>query len=237
MIQSAPERERIMVSSISLAAIFLTLFVSLLIPVITLIIYGVRHRREGVISAWLLGALGFFVMQIVIRTPILGVLGNSGSFLLWAQNNYIFYCLLLACSAAAAEAAGRCLVLLACRKKLNVSRGIAAGLGHGGIEAMLIVGLTYINNLVLAVMINTGSLHNLVDQMKAVGADTSALLAAQEAIITTDPGLFLLAGYERLLTMICQLAMTLCIWYFFRRKKQNWLLKEVAGWLSCYREC
>lgn len=59
-----------MVSTASIIAMCTTLAISLLLPVALFIVYGVIHRKKKVVSAWFLGAAGFFVTQIMIRTPI-----------------------------------------------------------------------------------------------------------------------------------------------------------------------
>ena len=55
------------------------------------------------------------------------------------------------------EETGRLVVMLLLLKAFHrLADGLAFGLGHGGLEAMLLVGLTYVSNLVLAVLMNTG---------------------------------------------------------------------------------
>ena len=79
------------VSNGSIAAMCITLVISLVLPVIALIVYALKNRRQGVASAWFLGAAGFFVTQMVIRVPILSTLSLMPGFMAFAENHYVVY--------------------------------------------------------------------------------------------------------------------------------------------------
>lgn len=207
------------VSIATIAAVLVTLAVSTILPIAVYLIYGMKHKGKGVWTAWLIGAAGFFVPQILIRIPILNLLSLNKGFTAFAEKNYVLYCFALAFSAALFEAAGRYAAAKVMHKNLTVERGIAAGLGHGGIEAILVVGMTYVNNLIYIVMINVGIFDSVVEQAAATGADTGALAGVKEALLHTDFSIFLLAGYERILTMTIHVALTLIVFYFVRKKK------------------
>lgn len=216
-----------MVSVGTIIAMLITLCLSVVLPIGVLIWYGTRNKGKGVWTAWLLGAAGFFIMQVIIRMPILNILSLSAGFKQFAQNNYVIYCLLLAFTAGLFEAAARYAVAKIMSKNLTFERSIAAGLGHGGIESIFIIGTTYLNNIIYVILINTGAFDTVAAQAAATGADISALAEVKDALINTASGIFLLAGYERILTMIAHVAMTLLVCYFVNRKK------PVVGVLIC----
>lgn len=204
-------------------AVCVTLFISLILPILLYIIYGIKNKGKGVWTAWLLGAAGFFVPQILIRLPIVSLLSLNQGFLSFAMEHYVLYCLLLALSAGLFEAAGRYAVAKLMRRPSSVGltfeRGVAAGLGHGGIEAILIVGMTYINNLAYIFMIQSGSFDQIVEQTAQMGVDTSSLLQVKETLVNSGPAIFYMAGYERLLTMVLHIALSLLMCYFVWKKK------------------
>lgn len=220
-----------MVGTSTIIAICVTLCISLILPLVIYIIYGVKNKGKGVWTAWLLGAAGFVVLQLFIRLPILSVLGLSEGFQLFATNHYVIYCLVLAFTAGLFEVAGRYAVAKILSRKMTFERGVAAGLGHGGIEAMLLIGMTYINNLIYCIMINTGSFATIIAQTEAAGVDASQLVAVEEALINTSSVTFLLAGYERILTMILHLALSLIVCYFVSCKK-DW--QGILICLACH---
>lgn len=202
----------------------ITLFISLVLPIGGLIFYARKHKGGGIVSAWVVGALGFFVPQVLIRLPILSALSANAGFLSWAQNHLLLYTLGLALTAGLFELAGRCAGAGLLRKNRTFPRALAAGLGHGGIEAILLIGLTYINNLVYLILLQSGGFDALAAQAAAAGADTTQLTAAAAALGSTSTGLFLLAGLERALTMVCQACMTAMVFYGFQIKDSRWIL-------------
>lgn len=208
-----------MVKSTTIIAVCITLFITLLLPLIIYVVYGIRNKGKGVWTAWLLGAAGFFIFQVIIRMPILSILSQSEGFLAFSTEHYVLYCLVLAFTAALFEVAGRYIVAKIMNKNLTVERSIAAGLGHGSIESMVLIGMTYINNLVYITMINAGTFDGVVEQATALGADTSSLLTVKETLINSGAGIFLLAGYERILTMILHVALTMIVCYFVSCKR------------------
>lgn len=196
-------------SNLSIVSIIVTLFVSFILPLAFLVGYALRHKKQGIWSAWLLGALGFFVPQILIRLPILTGLSQLSGFAAFAQTHPALYGFGLAFTAGLFELAGRYAVARCLKKNLTYRRALAAGLGHGGIEAILITGLAYLSNVVFLVMLQTGGFDAVLTQT----GDASQLLATRDALMNTHWALFLLAGYERLLAMTCHTAMSILVCY------------------------
>lgn len=207
------------VSGGSIAAMCVTLFIALVLPVVLLIVYAVKNKKQGVVGAWFLGAAGFFVTQIIIRTPILSALSLSEGFVAFAENHYLIYALLLAVTAALFEVAGRYASAKILSRNLTFTKGFAAGLGHGGIEAMVLIGMTYISNLLYVAMINSGAINAVIAQTEGLGADTAPLYALVDTLVNTPAYMYLLAGYERILTMIGHTALTLIVFYFMWKKQ------------------
>ena len=216
-----------MVQTGTVVAIWLTLFISLFLPVILLIVYALKHRKMGVVSAWFIGAAGFFVTQIVVRVPILSVLGTQQWFLDFGTNHQILYVVVLGFTAGLFELVGRYVAAKIMSKNQSFERGFAAGLGHGGIEAMVLIGMTYVSNLLYVGMINSGTFDTVVEQTAALGVDTSSLLLLKDQLLNTSPVLFCCAGYERILTMIGHTAMSLIVFYAV------WKKQDVKGLLAC----
>ncbi len=216
-----------MVSMATIVTACITLFITLILPVIVYVIYGMKNKGKGVWTAWLFGAAGFFVFQIIVRMPILSVVSLLPGFVEFEMEHYIWYCLILAFTAGLFETAGRYAVAKLMSKKLDYTRSFAAGLGHGSIEAMFVVGLTYVSNLIYIIMINTGIFDSIVAQTAGRGVDTTMLLALKESLINTPSGIFLLAGYERILTVLFHIALSMVVCYFVSRKK------DVTGILIC----
>ena len=208
-----------MVPVTTVVACVITLLVSLVLPSVVLIGFAVKNKKQGIVSAWLLGAAGFFVTQILIRLPILTVLQSQSWFAAFAQNNLFIYAFGLAFTAGLFELVGRFAVAKLLEKKLTWKRSLAAGLGHGGIEAMLLIGMTYVNNLIYIVMINSGYFDTLIAQTAGLGVDVSQLELIRTQLVGMAPAMFLLAGFERLLAMTGHTAMSVLVCYGVAHKK------------------
>lgn len=202
-----------MVPVTTVIACVVTLLISLVLPVGILIGYAVKNKKKGIVSAWLLGAAGFFVTQILIRLPILTILQGQSWFGDFAQKNLFLYAFSLAFTAGLFELAGRFGVAKLMRRNLNWKRSLAAGLGHGGIEAMLLIGMTYVNNLIYIAMINSGYFDYLIAQTAGLGVDISQLELIRSQLVGMHPVMFLLAGLERILAMTAHVAMSVLVCY------------------------
>jgi len=208
-----------MVSNATILTCFITLFICLVLPLLLIILFAWKNNGQKLISAWLLGAAGFFVTQILIRVPILSMFQLQPWFLSFAQSHMFLYAFLLAFTAGLFELAGRFGVAWLIRKNLNFKRSLAAGLGHGGIEAMLLVGSAYITNLVFIFMINAGNFDALISEAASAGVDAAQFTAIADTLINASPGLFLLAAFERVLAMIAHAAMSMIVCYSIHQNK------------------
>ncbi|MFZ5688181.1 MAG: YhfC family intramembrane metalloprotease [Bacillota bacterium] len=109
------------------------------------------------------------------------------------------------------------------KNKLSWQNGIAFGIGHGGIEALGLVGLTYVNDIVLSIMINQGLFDSIIAPQ--LGAETAAFVKSQ--LIGVPPASFLLGGLERLLTIIIHIVLSLLVLYAVINKKIAYLIYAI----------
>lgn len=111
-------------------------------------------KRKGYLKPVLLGFATFLVFQILTRIPLLQIIGKTVWFSLFSMTQPVLYALFLAGTAALFEEGGRWIVMrLFMKQKHRLSDGIAFGIGHGGCEAVLLVGI----NAVAAIILNAGS--------------------------------------------------------------------------------
>lgn len=214
-----------MIPSSTFIACFITLFLSLVLPILVLIVMGIKNKGKGIWSAWFLGAAGFFISQIVIRLPLLNILTGMASFQSFAREHYFLYALLLAFTAGLFELAGRFAAAKFLEKNRTFRRSLAAGLGHGGIESIILVGLTYINNLVYLFLIQSGTFDAMIAQTEAMGVDSAQLVAIRDTLLQVSAPLFLAAGVERVLTMVSHAAMSVIVCYGVAVKRPlPWML-------------
>ncbi len=210
-----------MVSTASIVCMCIALVMTTIIPIGIIIRYCIRHKDERVWIAALLGAAGFFVPQMLIRIPILNLLSMSKGFMAFAENHYLLYAISLAATAGLFELAGRFTTAkILDRKGITLHKAMAAGLAHGLIEAVVVVGLQYINNILYAVMINTGTFDTMIQQAAAqAGVDTAQFDALKDTLINTTAPMYLLGIWERAMTVILHLFLSMLVCYFVAKKR------------------
>lgn len=114
---------------------------TLVLPLGGAILLGVRRRR--LVKPILLGGVCFIVFQALTRLPLIQfILPQIPWFAVMSAVNPLAYVLLLGATAALFEEGGRYIVMKwLMRDRRDALSGIAFGLGHGGIEAVLLVGI------------------------------------------------------------------------------------------------
>ncbi len=184
------------------------------------------YKKEKIsLKAILVGALVFIVFQLLTRIPILSMLNNQEWYRDLSAASLLFSAFLVGgFSAGLFEEMGRFLGFrYFLRDKLSWQNGVAFGIGHGGIEALVLVGLTYVNNIVLSIMINQGLFDSIIAPQ--LGAETAAFVKSQ--LTGLPPVTFLLGGLERLLTMIIHIALSLLVLYAVIHKKIAFLFYAI----------
>ncbi len=202
------------VSMASILGMFFTLLISIGLPIALLI--TVRKKWKGEIYCFLLGACVFFVAAMVLEQLMhVAVLGLTGNLL---TNNIWLYALYGGLAAAIFEETGRLVAMKRfMRKRLTTENALMYGVGHGGFEAILIVGLSYISNIMVAILINTGSMNNTISAMDE--ASGTAMIESLSALWTTPAQMFYLAGVERICAITLQIALSVLMYCGVRYEK------------------
>ncbi|PEM24919.1 YhfC family glutamic-type intramembrane protease [Bacillus wiedmannii] len=130
-----------------------TTMISFGLPLVALL-YAVWKKRY---IPYMLGVLAFVVSQILIRIPILNyVNGTSIDFQMFSVMQPVLFVLLLSLSAGIFEEIARFIAMRYFMKQRNWQSGFLFGAGHGGIEAVLIVGIPVISLLLSQTVIQNG---------------------------------------------------------------------------------
>lgn len=204
-----------MVPISSILGMVLTLLITLVAPIVLWVI--IAKRLKGISKAIIAGALGFIISQVIIRIPLLQLISVNESVQQFSVDNKYMFILILAFSAALFESFGRLVVLKILSKNgLSYNGAFGAGFGHGMSEAILLIGLTYINNIVISVMINMNNL-----------PQGEPYDSYNKIFLETDPALFYAAGIERIMTVLVHIGLTVLLAYMITRKK------TIFGFILC----
>lgn len=108
------------------------------------------------------------------------------------------------------------------KKRLpNDSNALMYGAGHGGMEAVAVAGLGNVSNLVLSIMINSGSMAQLIE--KTPPEMRAALEQTCTALSETQPVLFLLGAAERCIAIVLHISLSVLVWFAAKKKHAFWL--------------
>ena len=177
------------ISFSAIAACWASAALCIVLPIALLVIVRVKTHR-GLLAA-LTGALCFTVSALVLEQLLHSIVFSSFPTLIQSPGLYTAY----ACLAAGVfEETARYLGLsLLCRRDASLVTGFAYGIGHGGIEAILLSAA------------RGGSLEAMF------GSDIAATVSAQLAS-GVSAGALLLPGLERVAAITLHLALSILVW-------------------------
>jgi len=186
-------------------AFIFSILCSVGLPILAIILFVKFNSGTG--KAIVFGVLAFFISQILLRAPLLQVLGSIWpTYATWLNNPNFMYCLFLGITAGLFEEGARYLFMVIFLKKQRTDvDGIAFGIGHGGIEAILLVGINAII-IFLSLVLGSGGIYQTI----------------------SATGVFL-GGGERIFAMIFHVAWSLMVMKSIQQKK---LILLFAAFLS-----
>lgn len=208
-----------MVNNMSIVFMIISTVICFVLP-IGIAIYFYKKEKMSLMAVGV-GALIFIVSQISTRLPMLNYLNDKGWFVQSIKSNTMIYVLFLALTAGIFEEVGRFIgfkYLL--KNKLNWKNGIAFGIGHGGIEAILLVGMTYVSNIIFSISINSGSFQALVEKAPQIAG-------LKEILINTPSYMFMLGGIERIFTIVLHIAMTMIVLEGVMKNENKYVLYAI----------
>lgn len=211
------------VSNLSMAGMAVSALVAVLVPVILCIL--VMKKTKAKFSSMLWGA-GTFVLFALILEQLLHaiVLTATGTAI---TGNIWLYGLYGGAAAAIFEETGRFVTMkFAMKKNLNKENALMYGIGHGGIEAILVVGMSQISNIATSFMINANQLDSILGTL---GEEQKAtVLESLSALWTTPWHHFFLGGIERIIAMALHLCLSILVYYGIKLGK-NRFFAAAAG--------
>lgn len=187
---------------------------------ICLSVYLVR-KHHARLSTILIGAGTFIFFALVLESIMhqLVLKGPHGASIL---DNTLRYAIYGGLAAGVFEETGRFISMKFLMKKEPSTPlpGVAYGIGHGGVEMLILFGITMINNLAISVLINSGQTDVLFSK---VPDDAVAQLQAQlDQLQTIGAGTFLIGLWERFSALVLHLGLSMLVWVAVR-KGGKWL--------------
>lgn len=193
------------------------------IPVLLLIYY----RKKGAdIPPFFIGCAVFFIFALVIESLFHQVILMKLPVGQTIQNNIWLLAIYGGLMAGLFEETGRFVAFKTVMKRYRDKdvNGLMYGAGHGGFEALVVLGLTMIGNIYLSILADTGAASVLMSNAPAEYA--AALQSQIDAIASVAPPVFLLGIVERIFAVTLHMSLTVLVW--FAVKKGKTILYPVA---------
>lgn len=196
------------VPNLSIIFMIITLVICFCYP-IGMAVY-LRVKKKANISAFFIGC-GVFIVFVIILESIVNqlVIDKTGSVGTTIYNNIWLKALYGGLAAGLFEETGRWLsfkVLL--KNKRKPSNALMYSAGHGGVEAIIFVGLTYVVNVVVSFMLNAGNVATLL----ADTTNANAVFDSFATLASTPPTMFLMGGVERIIAITLHICLSVFVY-------------------------
>lgn len=203
---------------------------AVIVPIAIALIW--KFRKHEKFTTILVGAATFVLFALILEKPIqnalvfpttMGLPDHAVSQFINARP--ILWAIVLGLFPGVFEETGRFIAFkTVLRNRRNRETSISYGIGHGGIEVVLVLGITYITYIVYAVMINNGMFQGLVDQVTAQAPDQAGAiytLADQLAVLSfADVGVGM---FERIFAFLFHVGASILVFYAARDRGRLWL--------------
>jgi uncharacterized membrane protein YhfC len=205
------------VSGMAILFMIIAAVCSLVIPIIILIYL----RKKGAdLLPFFIGCAVFLVFAGLAESFVHTVILQWSPIGAPIMNNTIIYALYGGLMAGLFEETGRFVAFKTVTRRYmdkNIN-SLMYGAGHGGCEAVMVLGVTMIGNIVMASMINAGVYDSLFATVSPESAE--ALKSQIDLLIATPAPMFLVGIYERILAIAIHMSLSVLVWFSVRNGRK-----------------
>ncbi|WP_288221992.1 YhfC family intramembrane metalloprotease [uncultured Clostridium sp.] len=204
-----------MVSNLSIFFMAISLIISVMLPIAGIIYLKKKYKVS--LKIFFIGMAAFFVAVQILEAPIhsyfLSFNEGTSNFLL---NNPVAYMLYGGLMAGIFEETARLISFKYLIKERDNLTGITYGLGHGGIEAILIGGISTLNAIVYSILINKGGFQSL---MEGALVSKDVINTTYNHYVNSSAFYWLAPGFERIAAIIVHISLSVLVLYSVKEKK------------------
>lgn len=212
-----------MVPPLSLIFMILAMLAGVALPVGLFLYFSKKQHCDDV--PFFIGCAVMLVFALILESAVhRAVLGSAaGARILASTALYALYGGLMA---GLFEETGRFLAFRTVLKKYQDKdrNALMYGAGHGGFEALAVLSLTMLNNLVISVLVNAGRAGLLTGSLS--GDALAQAEAAIAALTATPPWAYLAGIVERLSAIALHLSFSVLVWFAVKARK--WVLYPLS---------
>ena len=190
------------------------------IPIVFIAVWKLRMRKS--LIPVLVGAGTFFVfayiLEAVPHTLFLQIQSPVSAFI---NGNVWVYALYSGIMAALFEEFGRFVAFKYILKKhTERETAVSYGLGHGGLECIIVLGLGHLQNFTYSQLINNGEMDTIIESI----SDNPAAIKTYQSIVASLTNLklpeMIWGGAERIAMLFLQVALSVMVYYAVREAGQ-----------------
>lgn len=196
---------------------------SFVLPVVFVILWRIKSKKSVMPS--LTGALVLVTFGIILKSvPDLLFLSINSPVSRFIKGNMWIYALYAGLMAGIFEETGRFVSFKLFLKRHDYRESaIAYGLGHGGLECMIVLGLSMLQNFTYAQVINAGKMEEVINTFTDESAK-EVFRSLQEEIINLSVQECAWAGIERISALVIQVSLSVVVYYAANIEKKKYFL-------------
>lgn len=189
-----------------------------LVPVGMMVFYKLKHKESKLICA-LAGALTF-VVWVLFLEPLMHMV-----MLPLVQDSVVLYVIYGCLAAGVFEETGRFITYKLFLRKTTAEgdpqNAVMFGIGHGGIESVIIIGVNMISFAAIAMLINAGQADMIFGELDEA---TKQIAVGQiETFTLAEPIWYILNCFERMAAVLLHISLSVVVFEAAHNKKRVWL--------------
>lgn len=217
--------EDITIGKSSIPSLAVTVILMIAIPVLFLICWRVKHKNRTNIIYLIAGAVGFIVSARMLELGVhyVCILADNPVSRLINGNTavYVLYGIVMA---GVFEECGRYVVLKHILKKNRTrENAVLYGIGHGGIEVLVVLLPAMVSYLVIAIRFSGGNTEEALNALKITEETAAAALPSVQAAAAFDSAAAVMNVTERLFAMLIHIGLTVIVYYGVQSAKKGLL--------------
>ncbi|MGN1137178.1 MAG: YhfC family intramembrane metalloprotease [Oscillospiraceae bacterium] len=202
-------------SSAAIAAFLTAGILATLLPIAAIVFFKLKNKDVKLRYVFV-GAVTFPVFALILEQVL------HYFMLPIVQQSTVAYVIYGTLAAGIFEETGRLVAYkIFCKKENNPKASIMYGLGHGGIESVVLIGLTMLSYAITAVTINAMGMESI---MSSVPADQADLVMEQfTALSEFTMSAALISVVERLIAIALHVSLSVVVFASIKLKGKLWL--------------
>ena len=191
-----------------LSIVFMAVSAVLAIGIPVCLFIDFRKKCSVKVIPMLAGVAGFIIFALVLEGSIHRIV--IGRFI--SMDTPVLYVVYGIFMAGIFEETARFIAFKILKRKYQgIETALSYGIGHGGIESVLLAGFPMLIAIFASVIINTGNIEIITGRFR--GEALAAINNQIGVLFTIVPYMFLFSGIERMMALAIQLSLSVVVFY------------------------